>query len=305
MPAAVTAAVALQIVVAAARQDAAAAQNGLSVLMANVLRAGAGGALPPAVQSAVQQLVALHMPTTKTPDAATIKNALASSGLFTEALLAEGGAPADLKTALGRLAQAAKSWQAQTPGQASPHATSPNVPPPLRGGAPVAQGTAVPTLPEGADPALTAKLLAAGSEAALARQSLLQMASLPDPKNPAETRWVFDVPLMTPQGAAVAQLIVTRDGNGATAETPEPVWRIGLAIDIAPLGPVRANLALSGGHAWVTIGAEQPDSLTQLQVNAGWLGDALAAEQLESDIAFQQTAPSRPGQPSPLVNRAS
>ena len=85
---------------------------------------------------------------------------------------------------------------------------------------------------------------------------------------------MIDVPLMTPQGPAVAQLVVTRDGSGSTADKPEPVWRVGLAVNIEPLGPVRANLALSGGHAWVTIAAERPDSLDKLQQNAGWLSGA-------------------------------
>lgn len=151
----------------------------------------------------------------------------------------------------------------------------------------MAQGPALPSLPQNADAALTARLLADGSEAALARQTLLQMASLPDPEKPGETRWIFDVPLMTPHGAAVGQMIVTRDGKGLSAETPEPVWRIGIAINIEPLGPVRANLALSGDHAWVTIGADRPESLDKLAQNSSWLTDAFAAETLEADIAFQ------------------
>jgi hypothetical protein len=276
-----------------------------NVPQANLVPSATGTPLPPAVQAAVQQLVSLHLPTNKTPDARAIKTALQASGLFTEALLAEGSAPADLKAALGQLAQVAKSFLAQQPVMPSPPNASPNVPPPVRGGPPVAQGTALPTLPADGDPVQTAKLLAAGSDAALARQTLLQMASLPDPQNPAETRWIFDVPLMTPQGAAVAQLIVTRDGKGTTTETPDPVWRLGLAIDVEPLGPVRANLALSGGHAWVTIGADRADSLDKLVGNSGWLSEALTAVELESDIAFQAAQPAAANGRSRLVDHAS
>lgn len=279
----------LQSALASARLNAAATQDGMATLMANVLRATASGTLPPQVQSAVQQLMALHMPTDKTPDAAAVKNAMAASGLFTEAMLAAGETPpADVKTALSQLAQAAERWLAKTP--APPQGATPSVPPPVRGGQPMAQGTAAPSLPENADATLTATLLSNGSKAALARHTLLQMASLPDQTKPGETRWIFDVPLMTPHGAAVGQMIVTRDGQGTSAETPEPVWRIGLAITIEPLGPVRANLALSGGHAWVTIGADRPDALTKLSRNSSWLTDALTAVTLESDIAFQSTA---------------
>jgi hypothetical protein len=287
---------------ASARITAAATQDGMANLMANVLRASAAGNLPPQVQSAVQQLIALHMPTDKAPDAAAVKNAMLASGLFTEAMLAAGQTPADLKTALSKLAQAAERWLART--APPPQGTSPNVPPPIRGGQPMAQSPVAPSLPENADAALTATLLANGSDAALARQTLLQMASLPDQNKPGESRWIFDVPLMTPHGAAVAQMIVTRDGKGTGTDTPEPVWRIGLAIAIEPLGPVRANLALSGGHAWVTISADRPDSLDKLARNSSWLTDALTAVTLDSDIAFHTgSAASRPA--GRLVDRAS
>ena len=297
---------ALQTVLTTVRLDAAATQNGLASLMANVLRASAAGNLPPQVQSAVQQLMALHLPTDTPPDAAAVKTAMLSSGLFTEASLANGETPADLKSMLGQLTQAAERWQAKTPAQNQPATPSstPNVPPPVRGGQPAAQSPAQPTLPSNPDPALTAKLLAHGGRAALARQTLLQMASLPDPAKPGDTRWMFDVPLMTPHGAAVAQLVVARDGNGSSAETPAPVWRIGLAINIEPLGPVRANLALSGDHAWVTIGADRPESLKQLAGNSSWLTDALSAVTLDSDIAFQSTTGT--GKPAgQLVNHAT
>jgi len=99
--------------------------------------------------------------------------------------------------------------------------------------------------------------------------------------------------LMTPQGPAVAQLVIARDGSGSSSETPEPVWRVGLAVDLEPLGPVRANLALSGGRAWVTIAADRPESLDKLQHGAGWLSGALQEADLEAELAFQCTSPAK------------
>ncbi|NIJ46716.1 flagellar hook-length control protein FliK [Rhizomicrobium electricum] len=294
---------ALQATLAAVRLEAAATQDGLASLMANVLRATAAGNLPPAVQTAMQQLMALHIATDKTPDAAAVKNAMLNSGLFTEAMLAAGMAPADLKAALGQLQQAAQRWLGKAQANAQ-QSGAPNVPPPVRGGAPMAQYPAQPSLPENADPALTATLLANGSEAALARETLMQMASLPEQNKPGETRWMFDVPLMTPHGAAVAQMIVTRDHKGSSPDAPDPVWRVGLAINIEPLGPVRANLALSGDHAWVTIGADRPESLDKLARNSSWLTDALTAVTLDADIAFQSGA-GTPRAYGSLVDRAS
>jgi len=279
----------------ALRQSAVVKQDGLASLMANVLRAVSSGTLPPALQAAVQQLVDMHLPTDKPPSASDIKAALAGSGLFTESDLAKGAQPNDLKSGLGKLNQAAQDMAAKSaPGDGEVPHQGPSVPPPMRGGVPVAQAAATPTLPKGADAALTAKLLVTGSEAALARQDLLQLASLPDPQNPSDKRWMVEVPLMTPQGPAVAQLVVSRDGRGTSKEAPEPVWRVGLAVNLEPLGPVRANLALSGGHAWVTIAADRPESLDKLQQNAGWLSGALQEAELEADLAFQSTAPAKP-----------
>jgi hypothetical protein len=305
MPAAPDPSQVLKAAMTSARLDAAATQNGLASLMANVLRATASGSLPADMQTAVQQLIALHVPTDKAPNAAAVKNAMLTSGLFTEAMLAAGQMPPDLKSALGQLQQAAQRWLAKLPpNQQQGETPATNVPPPVRGGAPMAQSPAQPSLPEKADPAMIAKLLSSGSEAALARETLLQMASLPDPQKPGETRWIFDVPLMTPHGAAVAQMIVTRDGKGTSAETPDPVWRVGLAMNIEPLGPVRANLALSGGHAWVTIGADRPESLAKLAQNSSWLTDALTAVTLEADIAFQSGS-GRPRPAGQLLDSAS
>lgn len=283
---------ATETALAALRQSAVTKQDGMAGLFANALRASANGGLPSSVQTAIQQLSALALVTTKIPQAAGIKAALAASGLFTEAELAKGNKPNDLKTALGSLKKAAQDWSASTGGAETPR-QGPSVPPPARGGQPVAQGPSAPALPQNADAALTAAMLADGSEAALARQDLLQLASLPDTQQSKEqhTRWVFDVPLMTPQGPATAQMMIERDGRNATAEEPEPVWRVALAMNIDPLGPVRANLALCGDHAWVTLSAERPQSLERLRAGAGSLTAALHDQALEADIAFQSPTP--------------
>ncbi|NIK89502.1 hypothetical protein FHS83_002820 [Rhizomicrobium palustre] len=289
---------ALQSAIALTRQTSIAKQDGMAPLLANALAAARAGLLPPPVQAAVQQLVSLALPTNKAPSADDIKTALAQSGLFTESGLAkQGEAPRDQKSALGKLAEAARQWAAQS-GESEIPSGGASVPPPGRH--PVAQGPASPSLPAGSSPVDAAKLLITGSEAALARQNLLQLASLPEDADPQsrgtrtpDPRYVVDLPLMTPQGPAVAQLIIQRDSSGRSAEHPEPVWRVGLALTIEPLGPVRANLALSGDHAWITIAADRPDALTELKQGAGWLNDALSGSHLEADIAFVSAAPAK------------
>ena len=249
--------------------------------------------LPMGVDTSLARQYLTQLTIDKTTD--PIKAVLQTLGFFTQ-LQSSGELPADPRNGLSALNQKAQDSTGKTlPNDKTELAArSPAAPPPQRGGAPVGQSAASPTLPKGGDAALTAKLLAAGSEAALARQNLMQLASLPDEQHPAQTRWVAEVPLMTPQGASVAQLIVERDSSNTSAEQPQPVWRVGLAMDIEPLGPVRANLALSGDHAWVTIAADRPESLAQLQQGAGWLSEALMSSSLEADIAFQSGPAAKP-----------
>jgi len=64
------------------------------------------------------------------------------------------------------------------------------------------------------------------TDAAIARQTLLQVASLPDRVDasggridPSMPRWNFEVPFATPQGTAMAQFEIARDGGGNEAES--------------------------------------------------------------------------------------
>lgn len=207
--------------------------------------------------------------------------------------------PNDVRALLALISKAVEIWSdtsATTPAETASSsraasASLPSVPPPTPASHPAAQPVSPASLPPNADAADIAKALLKGSDAALARQDLLQIASLPDtkPQGP-EARWIFDLPLMTPQGSAVAQLIIEKDGRGSGSEAQKPVWRMQFAIDIEPLGPVRANLALSGERTWVTITADRPESLAKLQGQVSWLADALQSQALDADIAFQSGA---------------
>lgn len=295
--------------VALAKQEAAAQQGGLALLMANLARAAATGQLPPAVQSALDKLMELHVSTEAAPTAETVKQAFLRSGLFTEAMLTSNapGMSGDLKTALLSLQQAVRSWPgtAAPAGNGAPPSTK-GLPPPFPGSAGTAQPPAAASLPPGADPAEIASLLLQGADAALARHTLLQIGSLPDASGKASgSYWMFEIPLMTPQGSAVAQLAVERDGSGSSAESPEPIWRVQFAIDLEPLGPVRANLALSGGHVWVMLGADRPATLDKLRAGAGSLNDELQ-ETLLAELCFQDgPAPESAPRPATFVDRAT
>src|SRR5262249_8990805 len=102
--------------------------------------------------------------------------------------------------------------------------TPPAAPPPPYRGAPLAaQPTAAPSVAADTAPQEIGKVLFNETDAALARQTLMQAASLPDQLVPGARndasgpRWLFEVPFATPQGTTVAQFEIARDGKNAPA----------------------------------------------------------------------------------------
>jgi hypothetical protein len=184
-------------------------------------------------------------------------------------------------------------------------------PPPYAGAPTHAQAAAQPGLPAGADPRAIGQRLLSETGAALARTELLQIASLPDtaaPGQPVENhgaRWVFDMPFMTPQGPAAAQFEISRDGEGGGSggeggRVPGRTWRARFSLDIEPMGPVHAQVALTGDRARVSLWAERPASMARLRGEEDRLGSALREAALEPEIAFHagqpRTAAVAPGQ---------
>ena len=268
-----------------ARAAAAGRQGGLAPLLADLAQALATPAVPAAVKAAIGQVLALQTPTDEPITAQTIAQAVSQSGLFLEARLAglEGEPPPDLKAALLKLQAALAAGGTQ--GRA-PAARTPPPAPPARNGGLSAQPAAPSGLPTDADAATITEVLARGADQALARQTLHQLASLPD--GPA-TAWMFEAPFATPQGATVAQFAIERDGRGAERANREAVWRVRLSIDIEPLGPIHVHLTAGGERSAVTVWAERPDSLRRLRREAADLAAALSA-----DVRFQAGAPRQP-----------
>ena len=102
-----------------------------------------------------------------------------------------------------------------------------SAPPPFRGAQPSAQPVALPSLPSDAPPATTARQLLGDTEAAIARQTLLQVASLPDridtpaPRiDPTTPRWHFEIPFATPQGTAMAEFEISREAAATKSRPP-------------------------------------------------------------------------------------
>jgi hypothetical protein len=194
-----------------------------------------------------------------------------------------------------------------TPGTRATTSDATDVPPPpFRGAAPSAQPVAAPSLAPDAEPVAVARHLVDDADAAIARQTLLQVASLPDRIDaqgirPDATmpRWNFEIPFATPQGTAVAQFEISRDGNGISVDPSKKVWRARFSLNVEPAGPVHALVTLSGERTSVRMWAERPSTAAQLRANAPQLTHALREAALEpGDIVIGDGAPPQPAQPS-------
>jgi hypothetical protein len=180
---------------------------------------------------------------------------------------------------------------------ASAHTNTP--PPPVRGAPPAAQPIATPTLAPQAPLETTAHHLLDDTDAAIARQTLLQIASLPDrvdtssPRLDATApRWHFEIPFATPQGTAMAQFEISRDGGHEEVEAAKRVWRARFSLDVEPAGPVHALISLTGDKTSVRLWAERPATAEQLRAGSSQLSQALTRAELQpGDIVIRDGAP--------------
>ena len=187
-------------------------------------------------------------------------------------------------------------------------------PPPFRGALPSAQPVASPSFASDAPPAAIVHHLLDDTDAALARQTLLQVASLPDradivgPRtDPAAPRWNFEIPFATPAGTAIAQFEISRDGAASEMEAAKRVWRARFSLDVEPAGPIHALISLSGDKTSVRMWAERPATATQLRAGAAQLSQALSRAELQpGDIVIRDGAPmqAKPAPAGHFLDRA-
>jgi hypothetical protein len=174
--------------------------------------------------------------------------------------------------------------------------------PPFRGATPSPQPIALPSVAVDTSPANMGRELLDQTDAALARQTLLQVASLPDrpelngANQNNQTRWSFEIPFATPQGTAMAQFEISRDGgNDVEAASSSRIWRARFTLDVEPAGPVHALVSLIGDKTAVRMWAERAETAAQLRANTDALGHALRQAELEpGDILVGEGAPPQP-----------
>jgi hypothetical protein len=179
-------------------------------------------------------------------------------------------------------------------------------PPPFRGALPSAQPVVPPSFAPDVQLTATVQHLLDDTDAAIARQTLLQVASLPDradiagPRtDPTAPRWNFEIPFATAAGTAIAQFEISRDGTGREIDAAKRVWRARFSLDVEPAGPIHALISLSGDKTSVRMWAERPATATQLRAGASQLSQALSRAELQpGDIVIRDGAPLQPS-PAP------
>lgn len=283
----------LQQAVTAARSEAAGRQAGSAPMFAELERAMGSPALPPPVRAAMAQVLAMRLPAAAL-SGETLRVAVARSGLFLEAnlavtpdLSAQGARAPDLKAALLVLRQVLAGAQPDAPLKTRPART----PPPGREAGLTGQAPASATLPPDADLAAIVQRIGGDAEQAIARQVLHQLASLPEGGSSAR---VFELPLATAQGTAIAQFEIDHDGGGGGGGAQgAQSWRVRFSLDIEPLGPVHVQLGAGPERPLVVLWAEREEGLERLREGADALAGRLAAE-----VIVQAGAPHRPAPPA-------
>ena len=175
-------------------------------------------------------------------------------------------------------------------------------PPPVRGALPSPQSIASASLTPETPLATTMHRLLDDTDAAIARQTLLQVASLPDRVDasghridPTAPQWNFEIPFATPQGTAMAQFEISRDGGNESADPAKRAWRARFSLNVEPTGPVHALITLNGDKTFVRMWAERPATAQQLRAGIGELSQAMTKAELKpGDIVVRDGTPPQP-----------
>lgn len=226
------------------------------MLAAAIGRAG----LPEPVLKAARQILDNQLTAREGKiDAGALKSALRSSGIFQEAMLAQGSpsaAGADTKSGLLALRQGLGQWLGGQPQIAQVA----QIPPPLRHVLPRAKLPEVPLLdlPEEAED--VGRLLLERTEGALSRLRLHQHASLPEAQRGSESQWNMDLPMAIGQHQAVLHLQIHHDGGGDANRPEDRGWQVRFAVNLPDLGEVGAQVSLRGQTTGIMLWADRDET---------------------------------------------
>jgi Flagellar hook-length control protein FliK len=303
-----------------------------------VASAGVQAYLPTAVINAATRLLGFRLPTDVPPTADDLRKSVARSGLFREARLIPDSIastlPADLKSALVALRDALGAALSSAGADGNAHASSEtpeqsgypdialpegktaevnlrssrgadgaasqDIAPPRRNGQPVPQGATQATLDvKTATPEAVLRVLSNQTEAALDRQSLLQVASLPPNaadirhEGGAVQRWFTEIPMQLDTRTPILPLEIERDRRTQRGQAgDQPTWKVRFALDGEPLGVLHALVMMQGRRLGVTFWAERETTRAALRHSGPDLSAALEGPYFtEASVEIQAGQP--------------
>ncbi len=274
---------------------------------------GGTGAIPEGLRGAAEKLLGLIPEIQQLGDAKALAAALARSGVFLEARLLAGqtdGLQGDLKAGLLRLLAQMPNLPGSTPlasaqasavmGQALPafarqalgSLAQSNVrqlalgfPPPTR---------LLPGLEEEADLEMLLKLAAA----AVSRLQTHQLSSLAQtqigPDGALLTTWQLELPMRDQRDIVPLQIKLQREEEPRKQEKErgEPLWKIELAFDVAPLGPLQVQAQLTRGTLTSQLWAERSATAQLVATELTHLRERLQAAGLSvGELSCRQGTP--------------
>jgi hypothetical protein len=255
--------------------------------------------LPPYLRTALALLEHTMSSPQELSQGEGLRQAIARSGLFLEAQLADPDADDasigqdDFKGALLRL-------MAMLHGQLDDKAGSDaDVPPPLAYRNLNAQARlGLPDeLAQSNEAADLLPRLRSDVEAALARLEVAQLeAGRAGP-------WLIEIPVHGKDGHDVLQLRLAYQND---EEPSESHWTLGFALDLPDLGPVHGELHLRGMHLAVRLWAQRSDSAARLEAQFNGLRQQLATHGLSLDqLSCQTGLPQASGSHSAVFLKAT
>lgn len=240
-------------------------QNGYAPLLGVLAALGRrpiARVLPAPLRAALATLEAAINKPADVSSPSGMKEAIAKSGAFLEAHLAERKqeAPAsdDFKAALLALRRTLAELPAARPGNNTMPRPTSDTPPPLAQRPLVAQSRAAEMAVTEEDVDGLVGQLRTDTRAALARVEIGQLES-----QPQAGLWMIEIPLAGVRGYDVLQLRI-EEGKAAPGEAEGP-WTVGFAIDPPALGAVQGEIQLRVPRVSVRLWAQHGETVGRLE----------------------------------------
>lgn len=321
-----------QLAVAGQLSNQQARQGSLDGLLTVLQDLDARGALSADLQSAAQRILSQLPDARQMSDPRGVALALQDSGVFMEPRLLQGLPPSDLKTALLQLVSqlnGARQGNAQ-PGTGTPPFSPGNTTAVLAQALPGYVRSALGMLGQvgasgkaatGGFPLPSRLLPAMDGEndlqhllrlatAALSRLQSHQLASLEetgtDTSNKLQSTWQLEIPMRHLADIVPLQVKIQREDpppqsrddderrDSAAPNTRERIWRVELAFDLSPLGPLQVQASLQQGSLSSQFWAEVPGTAQMIAAQLGYLREQLTEVGLQvADLDCHQGTPPR------------